>query len=104
MKPESAVKKWTDAAAGLLGVQGDGEHCKNHRGTWETRQGELVTQCQAGINNRLSGFVWESERLIAAKKSRNWDGAKEPWQVHVSVRRFEYRFEHRIVLLRENWQ
>lgn len=103
VKPAPAAKEWTDATAGLSGVQGDGTHCKNHQGTWEARQGGLGAQRQAGINNRLYGFVWESERLIVAKKSRNWDGAKEPRQVHVSVRGIECRL-NLIVLLRENWQ
>ena len=101
VKPGSSVKERTNAAGGLPGVKGDGTYRKNHQGTWETRQSGLTTQRKTGIHNRFFGFVRESEGLIVVKKSRNGDAAKEPWQVHVSVRRFENRLN--IVLLREHW-
>jgi len=101
-KPTSQAKERTEAACGLPGVKGDGTYRKNHQGTWETRQSGLKTQRETGIHNRFYSFVRESEGLIVVKKSRNGDGAKEFWQMHVSVRRFENRLN--IVLLRETQQ
>ena len=62
------MKQWAQAAAGLLGVGGDGARRKISGGTWETRRGgapiESGDQRPGGINNLRNGPGRESDRLI----------------------------------------
>ena len=80
---------------------GEGACREISRGTWEVRrnaQSERVSlkgKRWRGINNSLSVYGRNSERLIVAWKRSNFRGAKEPHFSHVNTEREETRLSDR---------